>query len=66
MGILITIINIVILVYLVTLAARFVSATERISQNVEIGVAAWAKNLRQQSGESAQPLPPTQNQEPTA
>ena len=61
-----TIISFVIWVYLVMLAARLVSAMERISQNVDIGVAAWLKNLRQQSGGSAQPLPPTQDRGPTA
>ena len=38
---------------------RLVFAVERIAQNVEIGVAAWTKNLRQQPGGSAQQLPPT-------
>ncbi len=45
-----TIIYIAVLIYLLTLLARLVSATERISQDVEVGVAAWTENLRQQSG----------------
>jgi len=50
---------IAVVVYFFVLLSRLVSAVERMSQNVEIGVAAWTKNLRQQSGGSAQQLPPT-------
>jgi len=40
-------IYIVVLIYVLTLLSRFVSACEQISQNVEIGVAAWVKKLRE-------------------
>jgi len=50
LGFVIGVIYIAILVYLVTLMTRFVTAMERISQNVEVGVIAWTKD-RQQSGD---------------
>ena len=59
LGFLTLVVYIAVVVYFFVLLSRLVSAVERMSQNVEIGVAAWSKNLRQQSGGSAQQLPPT-------
>ena len=53
-------------IYLLVLAKKLVAAVERIAENVEIGVDAWTESLEQQSEESSQELPPTENGEPTA
>jgi hypothetical protein len=55
----ISLIYVGLVIYVVTLLSRFVSAWERISQNVEIGVSAWAKDLRAQS-RGSEPKPPAE------
>jgi hypothetical protein len=50
-------IYIALAIYVLSLLSRFVSAWERISQNAEIGVAAWMKKLREQSRGSEQQPP---------